>query len=327
MTTADKKRFYLLVALQLPVALLSLILDNGFLFLAGIVVCVALHSSALIIDWSMFSIIGPVASAIAVYFLSGSAYVAMMFGFYMPIGIVMAYCIRRGMSRSRIIMATSLSFAFSAFVCLTVYLLETCEVYSLNAFRFRLRTDISLIKSNILNEIETLLESQTTTTGIEIDTTMFTSLFADMLDYISFGMVALLINGASYLSSVFTKLALKGSDNERINKIFSGSGWRYVLSKSSAAIFAVIYLFIIIGGETLTLPQIIAFYSVILALSGGVIIMAINNIIDKIRKNRNFVLLIMLGAITFFFGGSAAILALFVIGLTAAFTFKIEEEA
>ncbi len=326
MNGESKKRYAVLVSAQILVACLSWLMGDIFVFLLGIVVCVALYAASLLINWSLLSFIGPIGSIAAIYLIGGSSFAALFFAFYVPIGVLLAFCVRKEFKRAKTVIFSSLGFALATLSGLLVYLMATRGNVSLDTIGDFLRAVGMALKKQLLKEYEYSLLLQAEQMDVSINVSKYVSQFASQLNWFSFGSLALLFNSASYLSTVLTRFVLKGVEQSNLKTFFDSTAWQFVLSKASALAFIVVYLCIAIGGETLTQPQQIAFYSVVIAISGGLVVMAVNKIKLSVKKSGSFFLPIVLIAMAMFFNVSAVVLVLYIIGLVATFTVKNKEE-
>ncbi len=327
MSDLAKKRYATLVVAQVATAVLAVFMNDFAFFVAGIVLCVALYSSTLIINWSLLSFIAPAASVVAVYAISDSSFMAFCFALYLPLGIISAFCVRKCYKRAKMVLFLSVGFGVAAISCLVVYFFITYDEISLSAFRNAIISRVGAIKREFLSQTEYALVLQADAQKLDINISSYISALSNLINYISFGLAAFIFNSASYLSTVFTKFTLKGFGGEKITTPFESDSWQFVLSKPSAVAFIAAYLCLAIGAETLTYAQTVAFYAIVIALSGGVLLMAVNRIKHSVKNSRSFFLPLLLAVLMFFFGTFMLILTLFVIGLFATFTFKNKEKA
>lgn len=326
MTDNCKKRLYILMGIEVLAAFISVYMNSGIFFLLGIIISVSLFASILVLKWSLISFVPMIVSVVAVYFLSSSSLLAMCYSFSMPLGVLIAFCIRKKYKRAKTVLFTSIGFAIATIACAVVYLVAYCGSYSLSSLGNALKSTGAEIKNQILIEMERSLLLQLENTGVKIDTAAYIAAFSSLMNYVSFGVTAFVINCVSYFSTSITKLSLNGLGDNKINAFFNESNWQFVLSKASAIVFLLVYLCIQIGGETLTQPQIVAFYAVLLAISGGVLLMAVNRIRNSIKKNGNFVMLFLLAGTAFFLGIYPVLLIMIIMGLIATFSFKSDKE-
>ncbi len=326
MTSTVKNRYVILFVAQIAIAAFSAFVGDLTMFFFGTVACSAFYASTLVISKSLISHLAPLLSGLAVFAVTGMWGYAIVFAFYALVGTVLSVCVKKEYSRSKSVFCLAITIASSIAVCYVFFFAMTADSFSVTELGNSLKTGIN---SFIDKTVSTFIENfklQADASGFKFDIVEFTKSFSSMLYSMSFGIVAFVINFASYISTWIFKLTQKGIESDKIKRVFGKNEWSFVLSKVSAVVFIVTLLLIAIGGDTLTRPQNVAFYAVFIAISGGVFIMAFNKLRNSVRNTGSYLFPVMLVILAIFFDMYIAWLIIFGIGLYAALSYKDKKE-
>lgn len=315
----ENRRFKYAVTLQAVVVALTVaccLLPDALFLLAAVTAQVGLYAAAASQKPFALSLVSPLLSFGAAFVLTGEPSAAALSLMYAPAGIAAALCIRRCCKRSKTMFFTSLTFGAEMLAGVLCFFSRE-GVGSIS--------DASGLVGAFLNSCaEASVKNMPDIPGVQgVGREAYRKLLYEYLRLFSFGSVALLCNAVAYFSTALSKrIMLKIRDG----RLFANnSQWLYVLSKPSAVLFIVCYFCALIGGSTLSLPQRIAFNTPVVALIGGVLVMAARVVKEKLRIS-GLSGLIIFAVVLFFFGVRSLLVLLSVIGLITALRYKPTED-
>ena len=242
---------------------------------------------------------------------------------FLPAGFLAGMCMRRKCSRRLTVALTSAGFLLSLAAEFAIVTYSICGSLSAKAMNATYNELYVFFTNAAYNSIYNVLNTNAKSYGLaESDVALYTTSYIKSYRPMFFGTVLLICNIVSYLFTAVSKRILKYLDAEKHNGLPGINGsWEFVLSKSSATVFIVCYVCLFLGGETLSLPQASAFYAVMLAIVGGVFLMAFRSLRSKLHiSNSNLIIASVI--LLFFFSGSIldiVTIILAIIGLSATF--------
>lgn len=258
------------------------------------------------------------------YMAGGDLYLAMLPLVLLPAGIATGVCIRKKCTRGLTVGISSFGLIFGGFLA---FLIVTWANYGIvngtsikACYEATYRYFTEVLFDNVYNSLKTAFESYGYEEGyLETYTASFLKSFRPMF----FGTVIFTCNAVAYAFTAVSGRLYKMLDASKFNSLPGIDGkWEFVLTKSSAVVFTVCYICLFLGGDSLALPETSAFYAVMLAIVGGVYVMAFRSIRDR-SKITGGVDLIVICIVLFLFFQSSLIdiisLVLVVIGLSATF--------
>ncbi|MBQ3195233.1 MAG: hypothetical protein IJB65_02090 [Clostridia bacterium] len=247
---------------------------------------------------------------------------AMPLVFY-PAGIFAGVCMRRKCSRRLTVALTSFGLAMGMGIEFVIITYHLCGSLSAEAFGVCYDGLYAYFADYLYDSVYNVLNANSKNYGLaEADVAAYTVAYIKTYRPMLFGTIILACNVAAYIFTAVSKRLLLYLDVNKHDGLPGTNGkWEFVLSKSSAVVFIICYICLFLGGETLTLPQTSAFYAVMLAIVGGVFLMAFRAVRNKFRMGNSNI--IITGIILLLFFNSAIIniltLMLAVIGISATF--------
>ncbi len=242
---------------------------------------------------------------------------------FLPAGFIAGLCMRRKCSRRLTVALTSAGFLISLaaeFAIITYSLCGSLSAWALEATYNELYV---FFTNAAYNNIYNVLNANAKNYGLaESDVALYTVTYIRSYRPMFFGTVLLICNIVAYIFTAVSKRILKYLDTEKYNSLPGINGnWEFVLSKSSATVFIVCYICLFLGGDTLSLPQASAFYAVMLAIVGGVFLMAFRTLRSKLRISSSNLVITGVILLLFFSGSILDIVTIIlaIIGLSATF--------
>lgn len=281
--------------------------------LVSVTVQIGLYSSLACQKPFLPCLVTPVASYAVAFLILGDWRLAFASVLFAPVGFVVAYCISKKFNRAQTVLVTALSFGASVVFYIALLFISS------GAPTFERAS--SLISAGITQladlSVENLPEAYFSQ-GITAEA--YKELLSDSMRTFMFGAFALSCNAVAYFSTAISKKVIINTKCVKIN--FDGK-WQYVLSKPSAAFFIASFICVFVGGDTLTLPERIAFYTVIVALLGGVFLMSVCSIKQRVGTF-GFTSVLIYVIVYFMLGFSSLVALLSATGLIATFKYKKE---
>lgn len=316
MVKTQKIKYILLQAAIVALTATYCIFPDALYILAALTIQIGLYSAIAAqkpYALSLFSV--PLSYAVA-FTLVGDWRVAVLSVLFWPVGTLVAVCIRKGVTRAKTVLLTSVLFG----VCLVSYavmILWMLDIRSIDEFSEKLISGMKFLAQMSANS----LPEASLVKGLTRD--VYEKLVYDFLRISFIGTIVFACNTVAFVSTAIAKrIVIKTKGNTMLN---NDPKWLYVLSKSSALVFIVCYLCVLVGGETLTLPEQIAFNTVVIATLGGVLIMAFRAIKGK-NGFAGIPVLIIYAIVLFALGLQALLILLSITGLVAAFRYKNMED-
>lgn len=283
----------------------------------AIIAQIGFYAAVTTTSFSPWQLSVPVVSYGIAFMICGNPLLALLSLVYVPASAVIALCLRKKVSRSATVVLSSLTVGITALICGLVWALN-CGV--------ELSADgISALIKDASNHITDLLVGNIPDAMFEngISKEVYRQTIFELFSYFSLGMVVLACNVIAFFSTAVTKLVVPFLGAQKNMSSFAKK-WNFVLSKQSALMYLICYLCLIVGGETLTLPQQIAFNTVFVAIQGGILIMAFRFMREKMAQGGSY-LLVFCFVLAFFLGIPVFIIILSFIGIFAAFKQKTKE--
>ncbi len=315
-------------AVLVPPLVMAYVDPSGILpasLLASVAIAVLLSSAPVIL-----SVLVPVGVYGLGCILSGDFVLAAMPLVFFPAGFCAGICMRKGCTRRFAVSLTSVGLVLglgAEFVFLTYYL---CGGLSTQDFRVCYNSLYLYFVNYIYNSVYNVLNANAENYGLnDVDISVYTIAYIRSFRPMLFGTVILVCNIVSYIFTAASKNLLRFMNIDKYKDLPGIRGdWEFVLSKSSAMVFIISYVCLLLGGDTLTLPQASAFYAVMLAIAGGVFLMAFRAVRNKFSMGggSNFIIIGIL--LLLFLQGSLmdiVMVILAVIGLSATFKQGVKE--
>ncbi len=241
---------------------------------------------------------------------------------FLPAGFGLGLCMRKKCSRRVTVATTSVSLVaggalgfvlatLTVFGKLTAATLADCYsgLYSYVANSFYENMYTSLKSAAYAYELK------------DFDAAAYTKIYLKSCRPMLIGSAIFACNALAYILTAVSKYLLKHTSIEQFKSLPGINGnWEFVLSKTSAVVFIVCYACITLGGDALALPELSAFYAILFAIIGGVLIMALRTVRNKMHLGGSIGFIVTGIIIFFFFQGSILsiiVTVLAIIGLTA----------
>lgn len=257
----------------------------------------------------------PVASYAVALILLRDWRVAFAGVLFVPVGLAVSFCIRKKASRTHTVFAASLTLGLAV------------ALYAL--MLFVLTGDLSFERAAALlnNGVKSLVDMSVSSLpeayfSQGITAQAYASALTESLRLFIFGAFALICNVVAFFSTSIAKKVLRAFNSTCFSY---EEKWLYVLSKPSAAFFVICFLCILVGGDALTLPERVAFYTVVIALLGGILLMAFRSIKRRI-SNVGFPSVLIYVIVYFMLGFGSLVALMSVTGLIEAFKYKRQED-
>lgn len=325
-------KYYLLLAIAtaLPIVavlsgLIDVILLMGFLSAAALAGLFYIKPSAVLL-------LCPAVTYGAFAVITGDLAVAAISALFLPSAILCGLVMRRKGSRAGAIGAVCGGFGISALFVFGISLFAIYGRINADALK-QLSTDYLIpLKNDIVDQLYrnlyTSLEQTMTQMNMagEIDLVSYTAAYIKALKPVTIGLILASAGVFAYLFTEVAKQATKWVDSDKLVALPGIKGkWEYILSKGTATAFIIAYVCMFLGGDALKFNELAAFNAVIMAITGGVLIMAFRAIKDRISK-RGWADLVFPVIILVFFLSDYIFSILAIIGLVASFRFKSEDE-
>lgn len=316
MVKTQKNKYILLQAAIVALTASCCVFPDAMFIVAAITVQIGIYSALAAQKPYVLSLVSVPASYGVAFALVGDWRIALLSVIFYPVGTLIAFCIRKGFTRTRTVLLSSVCFGtlLVGYVALVLYM---WGITSFDGFATALTDGMAYLaemSADNLPEVS-LVE------GLTRDA--YRDLLYDFMRIASIGAFALMCNTVAFASTALTKrIVFSTKGNALLN---NDQQWLYVLSKPSAVMFIVCYLCVLVGGETLTLPQQVAFNTVIVATFGGVLVMSLRAVKGK-TGFAGIPKLLIYAIIFFIFGLQAVLILLSVTGLIAAFRYKNKED-
>ncbi len=244
---------------------------------------------------------------------------------FLPVGVVTLYCMKKGFTRSQLIVrgVASLALFYGAFFSLCIYrLFGSLSIDTAEKF-IRLNIDVILFYMNEAKEIYT-------ERGVdkEIIEKLFSKEVLDELvtalrvSWLGYGLA--LFGVASFSASAIAKFTLSEKDKkaffDRVGK------WRFVLSKIGACVFIIAYFASsLYSGEKEGLYLPFALNAICLSMMPGVLYMGVRRIFDVIhptKKTTTLIFIIVAATVM----GKFAMLFFMILGIYSSLIYKEKTE-
>ncbi len=284
----------------------------------AIIAQIGFFSAVMASGFSPWQLSVPVVSYGIAFMLCGDPILALLSVVYIPVAVVIAICLRKKASRSTTVVLSSLTVGIVALGCGVAWALDYGIELSFESVAALIKTTANDVTNFLVDSVPDAFYEK------NLSKEVYRATLYELFRYFSIGFFVLACNVVAFISTAITKLVVSYlcSDEKKISTF--AKKWNFVLSKQSAVMFIICYLCLLVGGETLTLPQQIAFNTVFVAIQGGVLVMAFNSLRAKISNGGSYVLILYL-ILMFFFGLPIVIIALSVSGLFAVFKPKTKE--
>ncbi len=316
MVRTQTLKYIILQAVILLLTTACCLYPDVVVFAVALTVQIGLYAAVAAQKPFWLSLLSPVLSYIIAVVMLENPVLAIASVLFFPAGALMALFIRKGLSRSKTVLVTSVTVG-AGLLLFALSIIIPGGINSFDSFAEALNNTINDFAKLSVENLPDIYFTQ----GISEET--YYNLLVEMLRVFLFGSVVLLCNIVAYVSSAIAKRAvIKTKGNTLLQNDMQ---WLYVMSKPSAVVYIVCYLCLLIGGETLTLPQEIAFNTVLLALLGGLLVMAVRSIKTKMGVV-GLSSLFIYAVVFFIFGLEATILVMSVTGLIAVFKYKPQED-
>lgn len=292
------------------------VFPDALFMLAVVTVQIGLFSAIASQKPFCLSLIAPLLSYGVAFALFGNWMIAFAAVLFFPAGAFVALCVSKSCSRSKTVLVASLCFGLSMAVYCGSFAALNGGI-TVDELSKALYNGINYVADMSVDNLPEVYFSQ----GITKEA--YRDLLFEAMRLFFMGVAVLICNAVAYFSTAITKkVLLRTKDNKLLNK---DKDWLYVLSKPSAAMFVICYLCVLVGGDALTLPQQIAFNTVIVALLGGVLVMAARSL--KQRMGIAGISSVLIYVVIYFILGMQAVLVVMsVTGLIAAFRYKPQED-
>lgn len=292
---------------------------DALLIIAALTVQAGLYTYVALQRPFWASLAAPAASYLTAFAMIGSPIFALVAVMFFPMGAVFALCINKGASRARTVLWGAVSLGVSA-VLITVLYYAVNGGFSLSLLSEKLVAGFGFAADLMVAQVP---EAYFTQGLAGVTEEAYRRLLFGSMRMFFLGFVALLCAASSFFATAMAKRLLLSSEDCPYFK--RDKEWLYVLPKPSAAAFLICYLCEVVGGDTLTLPQQIAFNTVVVALLGGVLVMS-----ARVLKRRIGIMgissVLIYVVIYFIFGVQAVLVIMSVTGLIAAFSYKPQED-
>lgn len=261
----------------------------------------------------------PMASFGAAYLASNSLLLSAIAVSYVPVAVIIGICLRKGANRGVTVVLSSVGIGVTA----VAYVVISALAYGITFNVSDISSYITALSDYFANQTIASVPDSFFTESITRE--MYLAMLLKEFKYYSFSFLVLCCNLIAFASTAIARrvINLYGTTNAKLTTMVKD--WLFVLSKPSAAMYLVCYLCLLIGGETLTTPQQIAFNTVMVAIQGGLLVMAFRNIREKMRV-AGFSALIIYIILFYFFSLEGLAIVLSVSGLFAAFRQKTKED-
>jgi len=280
---------------------------------------IGLFSAVTVSGFKLWHILVPLISYGIGFSVTGDPLSAALALVYVPVSAVITICLNKKLSRGVTVVLSAFTIGMVAFGCVVA----TAFVNDVTVSADGISEFLSVSAANVANSLVSEIPDSLFTNGLTREGYVRTII--EGLKYFSLSIVVLFCNLVAFSSTAVTKRAVLSLNDEESSIFGLSKNWLFVLSKPSAAVYIVCYLCLIIGGETLTLPQQIAFNTVMTAIQGGVFVMAFRHIRKRISVS-GFAAIFMYIVVLYFLGLSAVAMVLSGVGLFAAFRQKSKED-
>lgn len=257
----------------------------------------------------------PVVSYAAALLLLGDWRVSFAGVLFAPAGLIVAYFIHKKKNRTHTVLATSAVLGVSV-ALYAVALFITSGEPTFERASTLLNNGIKRLVDLSVNSLPESYFSQ----GITAET--YATALTGSLRVFMFGAFALVCNAVAFFSTAIAKRTVRSFEPSAFSH---DEKWLYVLSKPSAAFFVACFLCVLVGGDTLTLPERIAFYTVVIALLGGILLMAFRSIKQRITTV-GFPSVLIYVIVYFMLGFGSLVALMSATGLIEAFKYKKQED-
>lgn len=294
----------------------------------SLVVTSLLSSAALAVITASLPVWTTAAVPLAVFGLcllvGGDLYLAMLPLVLLPAGIATGVCIRKKRTRGFTVGISSFGLIVGGFLGFLIITWAGCGTVNVTAMRlcynelYRYFTEVMF--DSVYVSLKNAFDSYGYEEGyLEAYTASFLKSFRPMF----FGTVIFTCNAVAYAFTAVSGRLYKMLDVSKFKSLPGIDGkWEFVLTKSSAVVFTVCYVCLFIGGDSLALPETSAFYAVMLAIVGGVYVMAFRSIRSRSKLTGGVDLIVICIVLFIFFQSSLMdiiSLMLVVIGISATF--------
>lgn len=312
----SKQLLFAVITAILPVLLFLDI--SAVVAVIVIIAQIGLFSALLASGFSLWQLSVPLVSYGLSYLACGNGALASLSLFYLPASLVTSVCIRKSVSRSASVVLSSLTVGLTALAYVAVTALISGVSLSFEGVSSFIDGVSRAFAENLVSNVPDSLFNETITKAT------YKALVFEGIKYFSMCFAVLFCNIVAFTSTAVTKRVLSASNNATVELSEFAKEWRFVLSKPSAVMFLVCYLCLIVGGETLTLPQQIAFNTVMTAIQCGVFVMAFGYLRQKVRVN-GFASVFMYIVFWYIFGMSFTAMVISCVGVFATLARKTKE--
>lgn len=257
----------------------------------------------------------PIVSYAVAWMLLGDWRVAFAGVLFAPVGMAVAFCIRKKATRTHTVLAASLTFGIAVALYAVMLFALSGDVTFERAANL-LNNGIKQLVSLSVSSLPEAYFSQ----GITAEA--YTVAFTESLRVFMFGVFALICNAVAFFSTAIAKKTVRAFNSSAFS---FEEKWGYILSKPSAVFFVTCFLCILVGGDTLTLPERITFYTVVIALLGGILLMAFRSIKRRV-SNVGFPSVLIYIIVYFMLGFGSLVALMSATGLIEAFKYKRQED-
>jgi len=278
-----------------------------------------LFSALLASGFSLWKLLIPIASYGLSCLACGDVALAALSIFYLPASLVTVACIKKNASRSATVVLSSVTVGLTALTCVAIAALLSGKSLSFDGVSAYIDEVSKTFAENLVSNVPDSLFNETLTKAT------YQALIFEGIKYFSMCFAVLFCNIVAFSSTAVTKRVLSLTKDGAGGLSEFAKEWRFVLSKPSAIMFIVCYLCLIVGGETLTLPQQIAFNTVMTAIQCGVFVMAFSFLRDKVRAN-GFASIFVYIVFLYIFGMSFTAMVISCVGVFVTLARKTKED-
>lgn len=250
-----------------------------------------------------------------------------------PLGLTAGYGMYKGYSRAKTVFISVVGLFVGAAFAFVLSVIYMYGALSADAVKDGFNSLYGAVSNGIYENVVLSLESVAASYDLgEMDVHSYASLYVQTLKPIAAGMLLFAGNLIAYVFTAAAKRLVKWVDVNRFDALLGqDEKWLFVLSKSSAGVFLGAYLCLMLGGDTLSVPEQAGFYAVFLAIFGGVIIMGARSVRNYFAQSTAWngtSLAVILFVLFFIFGSSVLSIAFVVVsasGVVASFKHKKKE--
>ncbi len=292
---------------------------NIFISALAVIAQIGLYSALLSAPFNIWKLFVLPASYGLSYLVCGDPLTAAFALFYLPASLVIAFCIRKGLSRGMTVVLSSLTVGVTAFACVAVPAFIYGVAFSFDSVSAYISMVSQALAEKLVSGVPDSLFDETLTKA------NYQALMASGFKYFSLCFAVMFCNIAAFASTAITKRVLLYVEGGTGRLSVFAKEWLFVLSKPSAVMYIICYLCLLVGGETLTLPQQIAFNTLMTAIQCGIIVMAFSFLRERFRAY-GFAAIFMYIVVFVFFGVSVAAMVLSGLGVIVTLRRKTKED-